>query len=187
MRPGCLSVSRAEDGRIYRRKLTSLAFKGEDDPTGVPATWIVGEPVERAIQILERLQAGRDTCLFARIPGSWHDLRSHATGAKSTQQTNDDLAAFTDWVNTFCQQHGRPDGIPLVNGRRWRLSTSQFRRTLAWFIARQPGGSSPDQWPTGITVSRCSKATPSLGNCISRERNRRSRGQRGTDRDVGPP
>jgi hypothetical protein len=81
-----------------------------------------------------------DTYLFARIPGSRHDLRSHATGAKSTQQTNDNLAAFTDWVNAFCQQHGRPDGIPLVNGQRWRLSTSQFRRTLAWFIARQPGG-----------------------------------------------
>ena len=140
LRPGCLSVSRAEDGRIYRRKLTSLAFKGETDPTGVPATWIVGEPVERAIQILERLQSGRDTYLFARTPGSAHDLRSHATGAKSTQQTNDDLAAFTEWVNAFCRQHGRPDGIPLVSGQRWRLSTSQFRRTLAWFIARQPGG-----------------------------------------------
>lgn len=133
-------MSRAEDGRIYRRKLTSLAFKGEDAPTGVPATWIVGEPVERAIHILERLQSGRDTYLFARIPGSRHDLRSHATSAKSTQQTNNDLAAFTDWVNAFCQQHGRRDGIPLVNGQRWRLSTSQFRRTLAWFIARQPGG-----------------------------------------------
>ena len=117
LRRGCLSVSRAEDGRIYRRRLTSLAFKGEDDPAGVIATWIVGEPVERAIQVLERLQAGRDTYLFARIPGSRHDLRSHATGAKSTEQTNDDLAAFTDWVNAFCQQHGRPDGIPLVNGR----------------------------------------------------------------------
>jgi hypothetical protein len=133
-------VSRAEDGRIYRRRLTSLAFKGEDGPAGVTATWIVGEPVERAIQVLERLQAGRDTYLFARIPGSRHNLRSHATGAKSTEQTNDDLAAFTDWVNAFCQQHGRPDGIPLVNGQRWRLSTRQFRRTLAWFIARQPGG-----------------------------------------------
>lgn len=140
LRPGCLSVSRAEDGRIYRRRLTSLAFKGEGGPAGVTATWIVGDPVERAIQVLERLQAGRDTYLFARIPGSRHDLRSHATGAKSTQQTNDDLAAFTDWVNAFCRQHGRPGGIPLVNGQRWRLSTRQFRRTLAWFIARQPGG-----------------------------------------------
>ena len=129
LRPGCLSVSRAEDGRIYRRKLTSLAFKGEDDPTGVSATWIVGEPVERAIQVLEQLQAGRDTFLFARIPGSRHDLRSHATGAKSTQQTNDDLAAFTDWVNAYCQQHDRPDGIPPVNGQRWKLTTSQCRRT----------------------------------------------------------
>ncbi len=54
LRRGCLNVSRAEDGRIYRRKITSLAFKGEHDPVGVPASWTVGEPVERAVQVLER-------------------------------------------------------------------------------------------------------------------------------------
>jgi hypothetical protein len=27
-----------------------------------------------------------------------------------------------------------------VRRQRWRLSTIQFRRTLAWFIARRPGG-----------------------------------------------
>jgi hypothetical protein len=43
LRRGCLSVSRAEDSRIYRRKVSSLAFKGEYDPIGVPATWIIGE------------------------------------------------------------------------------------------------------------------------------------------------
>lgn len=140
LRRGCLSVSRAEDGRVYRRKITSLAFKGEQDPVGVPATWIVGEPVERAVQILERLHPDRDAHLFARLPGSRRDRRSHGTGPKSTGATNDDLAAFTGWINDFCQKHGRPDGIPLVGGQRWRLTTRQFRRSLAWFIARRPGG-----------------------------------------------
>jgi len=58
-------------------------------------------------------------------------------------------------VNTFAahlDRHlgtaGRP-GIPrLVDGRwerdpvgeRWRFTTRQFRRTLAWFIARRPYG-----------------------------------------------
>ena len=50
LRRGCLSVSRAEDGRIYRRKITGLAFKGEHDPIGVATSWIVGEPVQRAVR-----------------------------------------------------------------------------------------------------------------------------------------
>jgi len=140
LRLGCLGVSRAEDGRVYRRKISGLAFKGENDPVGVPATWIAGEPVERAVSVLERLHSGQQTYLFARIPGSRRDLGSHAAGPKSTGATNSDLAAFTDWINAYCQRHGRPDGIPLVTGQRWRLTTRQFRRTLAWFIARQPGG-----------------------------------------------
>lgn len=28
----------------------------------------------------------------------------------------------------------------MINGHQFRLTTSQFRRTLAWFIARRPGG-----------------------------------------------
>jgi hypothetical protein len=140
LRPGCLSVSRAEDGRIYRRKITSLPSKENMIPSASPATWIVGEPVERAVQVLERLHPDQDAYLFARLPGSRRDRRSHATGPKSTGATNDDLAAFISWINDFCQKHGRPDGIPLVGGQRWRLTTRQFRRSLAWFIARQPGG-----------------------------------------------
>jgi hypothetical protein len=140
LKRGCLEVSRTEDGRTYRRKVHSLAFKGEDDPVGVPATWIVGEPVEQAIRVLEQLQPRHQNHLFAVLPGSSHYLRTAATGAKSTPQTNYDLAAFTDWINDFCRRHQRDDGIPLVNQQRWNLTTSQFRRTLAWFIARRPGG-----------------------------------------------
>jgi hypothetical protein len=45
-----------------------------------------------------------------------------------------------DWINAYCDTHGLPDHIPLVGGQRWHLTTVQFRRTLAWFIARRPGG-----------------------------------------------
>src|SRR6266536_212347 len=48
--------------------------------------------------------------------------------------------AFVDWINAHCHTYGLPDRIPLVGGQRWHLTTSQFRRTLAWFIARRPGG-----------------------------------------------
>jgi len=50
------------------------------------------------------------------------------------------LNKFVDWINSYCATHRRADFIPLVRRHRWKLmSTGQFR-TLAWFIARQPGG-----------------------------------------------
>jgi hypothetical protein len=50
------------------------------------------------------------------------------------------LNEFVDWINNYCTAHNRADAIPLVRRQRWRLSSGQFRRTLAWFIARRPGG-----------------------------------------------
>ncbi|MFF2640056.1 hypothetical protein ACFVUB_09405 [Streptomyces niveus] len=40
----------------------------------------------------------------------------------------------------YCESHQRPDRIPDIGGALPRLTTRQFRRTLAWFIARRPGG-----------------------------------------------
>lgn len=48
------------------------------------------------------------------------------------------LNAFTNWINHYCAERSRIDDIPDVNGGPWRLTTPQFRRTLAWFIARAP-------------------------------------------------
>ncbi|MGW3021320.1 hypothetical protein [Streptomyces longwoodensis] len=59
---------------------------------------------------------------------------------KNPTVTNRDLTEFLRWVNQYCAAHGRDNRIPDVNGQEWRLQTRQFRRTLAWFIARQPGG-----------------------------------------------
>jgi hypothetical protein len=140
LRRGCVGVRRDNTGRVYRRTVTSQAFKGETSPAGVEATWVVGEPVERAIAVLERLQPPDQPLLFARLPSSTHANRQHVNTAKTTQQTSRDLAEFVEWVNGFCDAHGLPDRLPLVNNQCWHLTTGQFRRTLAWFIARRPGG-----------------------------------------------
>lgn len=138
LRRGCLTYQRDPDGTVYRRKITSLAFKGESDHAGVTATWIVSAPVERAIQVLEKLQDPNATYLFNTLPGSI--ARRSNTRANTSTSTNRNLNEFADWINEYCTTHGLPDRIPLVRKTRWRLSTSQFRRTLAWFIARRPGG-----------------------------------------------
>jgi integrase len=140
LRRGCLGVWRDDGGRVVRRKVTSQAFKGEHDPTGVTATWIVTAPVERAIKVLETLQPSSERYLFALLPTSRGYLKDRRNQVATTSTTNKDLAAFARWITSYCAAHGRADGIPHVQGQEWRLSTRQFRRTLAWFIARQPGG-----------------------------------------------
>jgi integrase len=142
LRRGCLAISRDADQRPYRWKITSLAFKGERDPAGTPATWVVGEPVAQAIKVLEKLQPPGTDLLFTQLPygpGAGPAQRGPnqvPRTATTTRQLNE-LAA---WISGYCRQHGRCDAITPVNGQPFRLQTRQFRRTLAWFIARQPGG-----------------------------------------------
>lgn len=138
---GCLTVERDAGGTPYRWKMRSLAFKGENDPAGVPATWSIGEPAARAVTVLEQLQPPGTRDLFARLEHSPGSNKPGATNPVLTSSTtNARLSVFIAWINGYCERHGRADGIPLVQGRPWHLINSQFRRTLAWFIARRPGG-----------------------------------------------
>jgi hypothetical protein len=142
LRRGCLSVQRDERGTPYRWIVSSLAFKGETDPTGVPATWVIGVPAARAIRILERLhQPGVDWLFGALrvVPGTSPSGRT-GTATLTLAATNRQLNRLITWINTYCAARGRADGIPPIDGRSWQLTTRQFRRTLAWFIARRPGG-----------------------------------------------
>lgn len=137
---GCLALAKDDTGRTYRRTVTSQAFKGEGTPLGVGATWIVGQPVERAVAVLQQLQPPTSPYLFSALPSSrkYHQKRSNEV--KTTNQTIEDLKYFVEWINNYTSRHDRDDGVPLVNGAQWKLTTRQFRRTLAWFIARRPGG-----------------------------------------------
>jgi integrase len=142
LRKGCVSVLRDGTGTPYRWTVAGLAFKGEDDEAGVPATWVIGEPAARAVAVLEQVHEGRTEWLLgaARVgPGAGSAGRS-GNPALTLPSTNRQLNRFVRWVNDYCTATGRGDAIPDVDGRPWPVTTRQFRRTLAWFIARRPGG-----------------------------------------------
>ncbi|WP_331757958.1 hypothetical protein OG225_41740 (plasmid) [Nocardia sp. NBC_01377] len=141
LRRGCLQLQRDENGHTYRYKLASLAFKGETDPAGVQATWVVGAAAARAITVLETLQPTSTDLLFAHLQNGCGAGANGQNEVITTKGTALQLNNFLSWINDYCATHHRHDVIPTVNGRTWRLQTRQFRRTLAWFIARRPGGS----------------------------------------------
>lgn len=123
-------------GRPYRWMITSLAFKGEHDPAGTAATWIIGSPAARAVAVLERLRPDSASLLF-------HSLSHHPSprpGAMTSRSSIDLINGVITWVDAYCRHHGFEAPIPDVNGRPWKLTARQFRRTLAWYIARRPGG-----------------------------------------------
>ncbi|MFJ8111639.1 hypothetical protein [Streptomyces sp. NPDC096132] len=137
---GCVSAQRDTGGRIYRYQLRGLAFKGEG-VHGAAATWIVTAPVARAVAVLERCQPADEPYLFAHPRKSANHQSHHVAGHVRTSGTTiRDITAFAKWINTYCAAHTRVDAIPETDGRLPHLTLRQFRRTLAWFIARRPGG-----------------------------------------------
>ncbi|WP_406415494.1 hypothetical protein [Streptomyces sp. NBC_00842] len=140
LRRDCLHVKCDADGNPYRWKVTSLAFKGEDESAGVMATWVVGKPVAQAIKILEQLQPPEADYLFNGLPHGPGSKKTVVRSALCTSSTNQQLNDYMKWINNYCTATERPDSIPKVNGSVLALKTSLFRRTLAWFIARHPGG-----------------------------------------------
>ncbi|OBI78240.1 hypothetical protein A5664_18035 [Mycolicibacterium fortuitum] len=137
---GCLRIERDPEGTPYRWKIHARAFKGERDNRGVPAVWVVGEPAARAVQVLEKLQPEDTDILFQPLPYGVGWANEYRDRAMTTSTTNQWLNRFVRWVNDYCSGRNRVDGIPNIDGDPWKLKSSQFRRTLAWFIARRPGG-----------------------------------------------
>ncbi|MEV6399853.1 hypothetical protein AB0M39_34560 [Streptomyces sp. NPDC051907] len=137
----CVEAKRDEDGNAYRWRVHSRAFKGEEDAEGVDATWTVCEPVVRAIRVLEQLQpAGQNYLMSALLHGPGQPKKAGVDRAVGVGATNQNLNLFAGFVNELCTERGRTDTIAAGQGHALRLKTRVFRRTLAWFIARHPGG-----------------------------------------------
>ena len=125
VRRGGLTTECDADGAPYRWKMHSLAFKAEDDPAGVPATWNIGEPAAQAIAVLEQLQPPGTEYLFARLEHSPGSKPNAVSQVLTSGATNARLNAFAAWVNDYCQQQHhahRPAREPLAGkirqGRR---------------------------------------------------------------------
>ncbi|QPB24243.1 integrase [Rhizobium sp. 007] len=138
MQRGCLSIVRSEDGVIMRHRVRSVAYKGKSSQ-GEPAEWVTIEPVAQAIDVLERLSsrmaAARGlTTLWPVLAGKSY-CKDHLS-AEIVRQLN----GYRDHLNDLfgaAENPVVPDG---PEGAPWRITTRQFRRTIAWHIANRPFG-----------------------------------------------
>lgn len=137
MRAGCVARALSADGMTERLAVRSSIYKHRGT-RGEPAEWITIEPIDRVVAVAERLAAryrhprGEDDLWLVL------DRRSRAAGRG--------IPNIVPQINRFRahldQRYGSADrpAIPHVDGRPWRFTPRQFRRTLAWYIANRPFG-----------------------------------------------
>ncbi|MGH3180340.1 MAG: hypothetical protein ACRDOE_00295 [Streptosporangiaceae bacterium] len=141
---GCCAMEQRSDGTM-RYLITGRHFKGVtgEDGNTIPGgqtrsqPWTVIEPVHRAITVLEELTDGPR--LFPREFSKAAKPRAYLGDAMSAITANARIARFAAWANTLAAEHQRehevipadPDGA---------VTMRRFRRTVGWFINRQPGG-----------------------------------------------
>lgn len=138
MRAGCLSLTRSADGVIERHCVRSAAYKGKSS-RGEAAEWVTIEPVAEAIRVLEQLSTRASA--FRGSDTLWPVLdlgrasKDHVS-AEIVRQLN----VYRDHLNALFGTPDTPIVPPGPTGAPWRLTTRQFRRTIAWHIANRPFG-----------------------------------------------
>lgn len=138
MRRGCLSIARSEDGVIMRHRVRSIAYKGQSS-YGEPAEWVTVAPVAEAIEVLERLT--RRAATARGLDTLWPVLLIRSTSkAHLSAEIVRQLNAYRDHLNALFGTADRPAIPPGPDGQPWRITTRQFRRTIAWHIANRPFG-----------------------------------------------
>jgi integrase len=137
MRSGCLDVERSEDGLIERYRIKSTVYKRRD-VRGQAEKWVTIEPVAKAITVLERLtehircRRGGDTL--------WRVLGDHGSKDHISAEIVRQLNTFRDHLNAHFGTIDTPIVPPGTDAKPWRITTRQFRRTVAWHIANRPFG-----------------------------------------------
>ncbi|MFF3499443.1 integrase [Streptomyces sp. NPDC003247] len=134
LRRGCLTT----DGEVLSVHGRPSKGGGRDpeEPEAVTRTWTVVGPVATAIGVLEELA---DYPLLFPAARWQVTRRLREQRAATTHDLNRNLKAFVDWVNAaFHRPGGQPVIPPDPTGRN--LHASRFRRTLAYFVVRKPGG-----------------------------------------------
>jgi hypothetical protein len=138
MRAGCLSLTRSADGVIERHRVHSASYKGKSGQRE-PADWITIAPVAAAISVLEKLSARPAAARGANTLWPVLDIgranKDHVS-AEIVRQLN----VYRDHLNALFGSNDEPVIAPGPTGAPWRITTRQFRRTIAWHIANRPFG-----------------------------------------------
>ncbi|MFF4948952.1 integrase [Streptomyces chattanoogensis] len=153
MRPGevlglrtgcCPDPEPGPDGRVGRHLIRGNEYKTAIDEDGnhrsagaereVP--WVAITPVVHAIRVLERMVPDGHL-LFDHNAHDLHRPRPD-TGSLKHESMRTRIEAFVEWANQEAVRLQTGDVIaPDPHGR---IGVKRFRRSLAWHIARRPGG-----------------------------------------------
>lgn len=99
--------------------------------------WVAIAPVVNAIRVLERFVPDGALLFDVRV----HDLRYHrpGTGSLMAEALGHRIEDFIVWANAEAATQGLSGDVirPDLHGS---VGTERFRRSLAWHIARRPGG-----------------------------------------------
>ncbi|MCX5401225.1 integrase [Streptomyces sp. NBC_00102] len=115
----------------------------DDDGTHVSAgeerdvPWVAITPAVRAIRVLERV-VPEGELLFS---SAHHDFvrGRQFSGALKNAGMHQRIESFVAWINQEAESQGLSDqGVP--EDPHGAIGLGRFRRTLAWHIARRPGG-----------------------------------------------
>ena len=138
MRSGCLSLTRSDDGIIARHRIRATSYKGKSI-VGEPADWVTIAPVAQAVAVLEDLST---RAAAARGVDTLWPVLSLKTGTKThvSAEIVRQLNAYRDHLNTLFGTEAEPVVPAGPTGAPWRITTRQFRRTIAWHIANRPFG-----------------------------------------------
>ncbi|WP_326615312.1 integrase (plasmid) [Streptomyces scopuliridis] len=99
--------------------------------------WVAITPVVNAIRALERFVPDGELLFDAAIHDPAHARqRTGSLGSYAIAVRGEDFVA---WANTEAQARALP-GEVIAPDPHGRIGTARFRRTLAWHIARRPGG-----------------------------------------------
>ncbi|GAA2718393.1 MULTISPECIES: hypothetical protein [Streptomyces] len=146
LRSGCCpDPEPAADGTPGRHLIRSRHFKDvtDDDGNHVSAgeerevPWVAITPVVRAIRVLERIVPDGELLLssahhdFTFQRGHYGTLKKHALLLR--------IEDFVAWANGEARAHELLEQV-IPKDPHGGIGMGRFRRTLAWHIARRPGG-----------------------------------------------
>ncbi|MEU8712789.1 integrase [Streptomyces sp. NPDC048663] len=99
--------------------------------------WVAITPVVRAIRVLERIVPEGELLFSA----AHHDFsrQRRISGALKRSALGNRIEGFIAWANREAQTHDLPDQV-IPKDPNGVIALARFRRTLAWHVARRPGG-----------------------------------------------
>lgn len=141
----CPDPEPGPDGASGRHLIRGRHYKSVTDADGNHVSageereipWVAIDPVVRAVRVLETIVPAGELLLGA----THHSFASgrRYTGALKADTLNTRIEDFIAWANREAARHGIPDqAIPA--DPCGPVLVSRLRRTLAWHVARRPGG-----------------------------------------------